>query len=678
MNTSILIDVIGPVMRGPSSSHTAASFHLSALARSLLGEEPAWAEFVFDNDGSYAQCYRTQGSDLAFTVGLLGWPITDERFSQALELAPSLGLQVGFRVDRLPKPDHPNAVQIRLRGRNGARLHITGRSIGGGAVEITAIEGWPVLLNGSGHILLIEADAGAEAAVCAAVAFSGSALRDRNLVLVVQEQACEATRQQVGAIQSIPGVQRIWQARPLSFVKRQAALWNSAQAMIATAEAEGLSLGETAARYEAHLLGLSLTEVIAEMARRVEIMLTAVRQGLAGESGQMQLLQPTAASIYRAEANGQLAVGGLHTRAAARAMAAMHVNCGMGVVCAAPTAGSAGVLPGVLTTLIEECGVSLEKAALCLLAAGAIGVVVAERATFAAEVAGCQVEIGAAGAMAAGAVVEYTAGSARQAADAAAICFQNTMGMVCDLVQGIVEIPCHTRNAVAASSAFVCADLVLGGYDNPVPLDETVDAVYAVGQMMPREAARDLPGRFGGGSLRPRPGPAEMTARPGEKLMSQAKLRFLSKDDIRCALPMSEAMQVMKDVFAAVSRGQVVMPLRQHLEIPQHEGIVLFMPSFLPQQDCVGLKTITLFDRNPAAGLPRIQALVLLFDGSDGRPLAVLEGTYLTALRTGAACGAATDLLARPNASRVALLAQVSRPAPSWKQSERCGPSERL
>ena len=139
--------------------------------------------------------------------------------------------------------------------------------------------------------------------------------------------------------------------------------------------------------------------------------------------------------------------------------------------------------------------------------------------------------------------------------------------------------------------------------------------------------------------------------------MSQAKLRFLSKDDIRCALPMSEAMQVMKDVFAAVSRGQVVMPLRQHLEIPQHEGIVLFMPSFLPQQDCVGLKTITLFDRNPAAGLPRIQALVLLFDGSDGRPLAVLEGTYLTALRTGAACGAATDLLARPNASRVALLA---------------------
>ena len=112
---------------------------------------------------------------------------------------------------------------------------------------------------------------------------------------------------------------------------------------------------------------------------------------------------------------------------------------------------------------------------------------VAERATFAAEEAGCQVEIGAAGAMAAAAVVEAAGGDVAQAADAAAISFQNTMGSVCDLVQGIVEIPCHTRNAVAASSAFVCADLILGGYRNPVPLDETVDAVLASGRMLPAE-----------------------------------------------------------------------------------------------------------------------------------------------------------------------------------------------
>jgi L-serine dehydratase len=239
--------------------------------------------------------------------------------------------------------------------------------------------------------------------------------------------------------------------------------------------------------YESALLELPEGEVLGEAARRFDVMQAAVRQGLEEEPPPMQLLRPSAHRVYRADAEGRVAIGGLHTRAAARAMAVMHVNGGMGVVCAAPTGGAAGVIPGVLVTLAEERGLSSEQTALALLAAASVGLVVAMRATFAAEVAGCQVEIGAAGAMAAAAVVEAAGGTAQQAADAAAIAFQNTMGSICDMVQGIVEIPCHTRNAVAASSAFICADLILGGYDNPIPLDETIDAVYAVGQMLPRE-----------------------------------------------------------------------------------------------------------------------------------------------------------------------------------------------
>ena len=177
----------------------------------------------------------------------------------------------------------------------------------------------------------------------------------------------------------------------------------------------------------------------------------------------------------------------LHTRAAARAMAVMHVDGAMGVVCAAPTGGSAGVIPGTLVTLAEERSLTREQIALALLAAGSIGMILAIRGTLAAEVAGCQVEIGASGAMAAAAVVDAVGGTARQACDAAAISFQNTMGTVCDLLHGMVEIPCHTRNGAAAASAFVNADLVLGGYPNFIPLDETIDAVYAVGLAMPAE-----------------------------------------------------------------------------------------------------------------------------------------------------------------------------------------------
>jgi L-serine dehydratase len=257
--------------------------------------------------------------------------------------------------------------------------------------------------------------------------------------------------------------------------------------MLALAEEHGWTLGRAALAYEAELLGLPEQAVVAEVSRRFDIMQAAVRLGLDPAAPSMQLLAPSAHAVFEADRAGRLPLGGLHTRAAARAMAVMHVNGAMGVVCAAPTGGSAGAVPGVVVTLVEERGLSKDGAAMALLAASAIGVILAERATFAAEVAGCQVEIGAAGAMGAAAVVEAAGGSAVHAANAAAIAFQNSMGSVCDLVGGMVEIPCHTRNAVAASSAFVCADLVVGGYVNPIPLDETIDAVYAVGRMMPSE-----------------------------------------------------------------------------------------------------------------------------------------------------------------------------------------------
>lgn len=435
---SVLNDVLGPVMRGPSSSHTAGSYHIGRLMRSLVGATPAAAGFTFDPSGSYAATYRQQGVDLALAAGLLGWPITDARFPRALALAPADGLELRFRVAPLEGADHPNTVRAELRPKKGPRVEVVAKSVGGGSVEITSIDGRPVSLDGRGPQVL---EAG-------------------------------------GATREVP---------PLFFVRRGPALVRSAADMAALARRRRTSLGRIALAHEARLLGLPETEIIGEILRRLAIMRDSVRRGLSGRGLGMKLLKPTAGRIFRAEAAGRLAAGGLHARAAARAMAALHVSNSMGIVCAAPTGGSAGVLPGVMVTLEEEKGLGGERSALALLAAGAVGLVVAARATFAAEVAGCQVEIGAAGAMGAAAVVEAAGGSAAQALDAAAISLQNTMGSVCDLVQGLCEIPCHTRNAVAASSAFVCADLVLGGYVNPVPLDETVDASFASGKMLPAE-----------------------------------------------------------------------------------------------------------------------------------------------------------------------------------------------
>jgi L-serine dehydratase len=490
---SILNDILGPVMRGPSSSHTAGSFHIARLARALLGAAPVRARFAFDPAGSYAQVYRQQGVDRAFAIGLLGWPITDERFFDALDEASAAGVALSFAVEPLDAPDHPNTVDVRLESADGAVASVRAKSVGGGAVEVTRFGDWPVHLTGETYCAL--ADVGAEEADGVRAALETGALASPDVTrlagsercLLVVPRAAPLGADRVAALEARAGVAWVRETPPVAFVKSGPPLVTSAREMIAMAEKEGWSLGRVGMACEAALLGLQEHELREEMVRRLAIMRTSVHAGLSADVPGMQLLSPTARLVMEAEANGRLAVGGLHARAAARAMAVMHVNGGMGVVCAAPTGGSAGVLPGVLVSLVEDRGLDVDAAADALFAASAVGLVVAHRATFAAEVAGCQVEIGAAGAMAAAAVVDAVGGTARQACDAAAIAFQNTMGSVCDLVQGMVEIPCHTRNAAAAASAFVCADLVLGGYHNPIGLDETVDAVYDVGRMMPAE-----------------------------------------------------------------------------------------------------------------------------------------------------------------------------------------------
>ena len=490
---SILNDVLGPVMRGPSSSHTAGSFHIGVLARALLGDEPVAVTFAFDPGGSLAEVYSQQGSDLGFAAGVMGWPITDERFPQALDWAAQRGPEITFVVEPLPGADHPNTVEVRMNSRSGRELRVVAKSIGGGAIIFTQVAGWPVRFTGDTHEVLVELERSAEPAVRQLLMRDGQivgrpARQTRGDLVLLHAQCRLPLPAGVRArLEILPGVRDVWMAPPIFFVQRGEPLFSSAAEMVTLAEERGCSLGQIALAYESALLGLAEDAVLAEMVRRLEIMQAAVQHGLGADLPPMQLLGPSARRVYQAEAEGRVAIGGIHTRAAARALAVMHVNGGMGVVCAAPTAGSAGVIPGVVVTLAEEKGLSQKRTALALLAASAVGLVVATRATFAAEVAGCQVEIGAAGAMAAAAVVEAAGGGPRQAVAAAAISFQNTMGLICDLVQGIVEIPCHTRNAVAASSSFVCADLVLGGYVNPIPLDETVDAVYAVGQMLPRQ-----------------------------------------------------------------------------------------------------------------------------------------------------------------------------------------------
>ena len=489
---SVFNDVLGPVMRGPSSSHTAGSFHIARIARSLMGEDLDRATVTFDPDGSYAATFVPQSADKAFAAGLLGWDLTDERFARSLEAAAEQNLTLKFKIASIDGADHPNSVKLHLAGRGANELRLLAKSTGGGGFLVQQLADWPVAIDGKSYETFIQMDRGEAERIERILAASGGTARlsegtRRESVLLClrgPEPMSEAERL---ALAGEKGAGKIWSASPVFFPRRGSPLFDSAESMVRFAEDTNVSLGRAALEYEARILGLESREALAEMSRRFGIMAAAAKAGLSEENVKLRLLKPSAGRILDAEKAGRLAAGGLHARAAARALSVLHVSNSGGVVCAAPTGGSSGVVPGVVLTLAEERSLTEDRIGLALFAAGAIGLIIARRATFAAEVAGCQVEIGAAGAMAAAAAVEASGGTARQAVNAAAVFLQNSMGSVCDLVQGMCEIPCHTRNAVAASSAFVCADLMMGGYLNPIPLDDTVDAVFASGRMLPPE-----------------------------------------------------------------------------------------------------------------------------------------------------------------------------------------------
>ena len=490
MFCSIFNDVLGPVMRGPSSSHTAGSYHIALVVRDLLGAEARDVKVSFDPDGSYGKTYVQQGVDQAFVTGLMGWKQTDEIFTRALDAARSQGVAVSFEVVGLSQADHPNYVVIEVTGDEGKHVIVEAKSVGGGTFKIVKVDGCETLLDGKSYITLMTVTK--ENEMCTVdlikkkypkVDISSYSIDEHKQLLQLSSHSQLVAEE----FAKLPLVGHIRQSKPVYYTQKGDVLFTSAKGMLQYSTEHNLSLGETVLAYEKTILGLTEDEAIAEMLARYAVMKQSVADGLDNSKVNMLLLEPMAGNIMASIKEQKVAIGGIHSIAGAAAMAAMHTCNSRGVVCAAPTGGAAGTLPGVLTALDGEFDISSKQMALMLFAAGGIGLILAIRATFAAEVAGCQVEIGAAGAMGAAAVVEFAGGDAGKASDAAAISFQNTMGSVCDLVQGMCELPCHTRNAAAASCAFTNADMVMGGYHNHINLDETIDAVYSSGLMLPRE-----------------------------------------------------------------------------------------------------------------------------------------------------------------------------------------------
>jgi L-serine dehydratase len=263
--------------------------------------------------------------------------------------------------------------------------------------------------------------------------------------------------------------------------------------LVELATSKNKKISELMIEQEIEVTGRSRAEVLAMMDRNLTVMEQAVERGIKGVKSHSGLTGGDAVLLQKYIEKGQFLSGETILDAVSKAVATNEVNAAMGTICATPTAGSAGVVPGTLFAVKSKLNPTREQMVSFLFTAGAFGFVVANNASISGAEGGCQAEVGSASGMAAAAIVEMAGGTPEQCAEAMAITLKNMLGLVCDPVAGLVEVPCVKRNAMGAANAMVAADMALAGITSRIPCDEVIDAMYKIGQSMPvalRETAQ--------------------------------------------------------------------------------------------------------------------------------------------------------------------------------------------
>ncbi|CUQ17890.1 L-serine ammonia-lyase, iron-sulfur-dependent, subunit alpha [Clostridium baratii] len=262
----------------------------------------------------------------------------------------------------------------------------------------------------------------------------------------------------------------------------------SGEELLKICKEENISLSEYAIRSEMEKSGASREDVIKKMKMTLKVMIDSATEGMENEVYSVSgLIGGDGYKINEYLKNGDTLTGTTTVMAMAMALSSSEVNASMGRIVACPTAGSCGILPAVILSAGAKLNKTEDELVRALFASAAVGTIIAMNATVSGAEGGCQAECGSAAAMGSAAVVYMMGGTPKMSLDAAAIVLKNILGLVCDPVAGLVEIPCAKRNASGAISALCMADLVMAGVESKIPFDDTVSAMYKVGRQLPPE-----------------------------------------------------------------------------------------------------------------------------------------------------------------------------------------------
>jgi L-serine dehydratase len=489
---SIFNDVVGPVMRGPSSSHCAASVRIGRLARDLMNGEFDEILIEFDQNGSLATTHDTQGSDMGLFGGFLGWEAWDERLAESAEALREAGIRTSIEISDYGAV-HPNTYRLTLKSPTEQHQMIA-VSTGGGMIEVVEIDGVGVSMAGDYYETLVYVHSdGAQALGYLADRIEADRLlllkaADGELIEIkAQSFLSKETLSELRSRFNVYSIKTLSPVLPVLSCRDLCVPFTTCEEMLQYNEARSLELWELAVHYETARGHTDRDEVFHKMKGLVRIMQKSVLQGIQGTQYGDRILGYQSGGFMAQMERNRLLDAGMLNRMILYVTALMEIKSSMGVIVAAPTAGACGALPGACIAAADAMGLSMDDVTRAMLAAGMIGVLISAHATFAAEIAGCQAECGAASGMAAAALVTLAQGTARQAVDAASMALQNALGMICDPVAGRVEVPCLGRNVMAAANALSCANMALAGFDAVIPLDEVIDTLGKVGRRIPCE-----------------------------------------------------------------------------------------------------------------------------------------------------------------------------------------------
>jgi L-serine dehydratase len=416
-------------------------------------EDPGQVVVTYDAGDALATTHESQGSDMGMKGGLLGFEPDDERLLDPDPHLAEAGIDLSFQVSNTGF-ELSNLYLVHMQ-KGEMKMEVVAISSGGGMMEIIMINKVAVSIKGDRRVELWFSETGE---------------------LYVKDPPAD------GVIKRV-----IFPLLPIRSNDPVEVPFRSCQEMIQYNFEKNLPAWELAADYES-LRGRVTEEVVFEKMRDLyRVMRASIDTGLQGTHFRDRILGAQSAAYIKKQEEGGLAGGEAVHNITLYVSAIMEVKSAMGVIVAAPTAGSCGTFPGAVIGVADSLGLNEEQVVMALLAGSIPGVFIATSSTFSAEIGGCQAECGSGAGMAAAGIAWILGGTVEQCMAASSIALQNSLGMICDPIAARVEAPCLGKNISSALNALASANMALAGYDHLIPLDEVIESMDRVGRSLPRE-----------------------------------------------------------------------------------------------------------------------------------------------------------------------------------------------